>query len=150
MRPSAAAQVSTSGSGVALSPTSWTRTTSRSGRRRYRPRRMSWSKFSSLTSLSTLLLLDLGAGQQDRAQFALRALELLDLAPGLRRRLLAVAQVIVKRIGGRQVTTDDRINVGQVERVVGLHDGLRCGSRLEGTEDEFQEDTALADAKDTR
>src|SRR5947208_5863605 len=104
---------------------------SSSGRRRYKPRRISPSKFSSLTSLSTRLLLGLGAGQQDGAQVALRALGLLDPAPRLVRRLVADAQVFLERLGGRQVAADDRVHVGQVERVVGLDDGLGRGPGLE-------------------
>src|SRR5688572_26187850 len=97
---------------------------SRSGRRRYRPRRIAPSKFSSLTSLNTRLLLGLRAGQQDSAQVALGALEFLDLAPRFLRHLVADAQVFFKRRRGRQVTANDRVHVGQVERVVGLDDSL--------------------------
>src|SRR5205085_10042152 len=99
-------------------------------RRRYSPRRMSPSKFSSLTSSSTLLLPGLRAGQQDRTQVALGALGLLDLAPGRRRRRVALAQILFKRSGGRQVAADDRVNIGQVERVIRLDDGLGGGAGL--------------------
>src|SRR5262245_41023552 len=117
IRPSLAAYARTSGSGVALRPTSCTRTTSRSGRRRYKPRKMSPSKFSSLTSFSPPLLLGPRAGQQDRAQVTLGALDLLDGAAGRGRRLVALAQVVLERRGARQVAADDRVNVGQVKRV---------------------------------
>src|SRR5262249_49763892 len=123
---------------------------SRSGRRRYRPRRMSPSKFSSLTSLSKRLLLGLRTGQQDRAQIALRALGFLDPAPRLGRLFVALTQVVFKGSRGSQVTADDRIHVGQTERVIGLDNGLGRGPGLERTKDQFQEHPALADAKDSR
>lgn len=107
-------------------------------------------KFSSLTSLSTRLLLGLHAGQQDRAQVALGTLEFLDLAAGLRRRLLALAQIGFKRNRGRQVAAEDGVNVGQVKGVIGLDNGLRRGPGLESMQDQFQEDAALAHAKDAR
>src|SRR5262249_38671689 len=102
---------------------------------------MSALKFSSLTSLSTLLLLGLRAGQQDRAQVTLGALELLDLTPGLRGRLVALAKVVFKRSGVRQVAADDRVNLGQLERVIGLDDALGCGPSLERTKDQLQQNT---------
>jgi hypothetical protein len=78
------------------------------------------------------------------------ALEFLDLAPGLRGRLVAAAEVVFKRSRARQVAADDRVNVGQFEHVVGLDDGLGRGPGLERTKDQFQQDTALADAEDAR
>ena len=95
-------------------------------------------KFSSLSSLSTRFLLGFRAGQQDRAQVALGPLELLNLPSGLGGRLVALAEVVFKRGGVRQVAADDRVDVGQLERVLGLHDGLGRGPGLERTQDQLQ------------
>src|SRR5947209_5613902 len=109
---------------------------------------MTPSKFSSLTSLSTRLLLGLRAGQQDRAKVALRALAFLDRAPRLPRRVVALTQVLLEQGGGGQVAADDGVHVGQAQRVIGLDDGLRGGPGLEGAKHQLQQDAALADAED--
>src|SRR5690348_10347580 len=103
---------------------------------------MSPLKFSSLTSLSMRILLGFRTGQQDRTQVSLGALRLLNGASRFRSNLLADAQVFFERSWGNEVTADDRINVGQVQRIIGLNDSLGCGPGLESPKDQFEKDTA--------
>src|ERR1700730_2090155 len=80
-------------SGVARRAASCTRTTSTPGSRRSRPRRMSPSKFSSLTSLITEQSPRLGAGHDELAEILAWRLGRLDI-PAERLRLdVTLAQV---------------------------------------------------------
>src|SRR4051812_13828954 len=101
---------------------------SSSGKRRRRPRTMSPSKFSSLASLITEQPLRLGSGQQDLAEVTLGPLDRLDFPPRLLGRRVARPQVILERGWIGQVATDDRVHVGELERVVGQHDRLGGGA----------------------
>src|SRR5271157_146785 len=126
------------------------RTRSSSGTRRRRPRTMSPSKFSSLASLITEQPLRLGSSKQDFAEVALRSLECLDSSPCFLGLLVTFPQVVLERGWGRKVVTDYCVDVGQFERVIGLHDGLGRGTSLEGMNHQFQEHATVADAKDPR
>ncbi len=109
---------------------------------------MSPSKFSSLASLITEQPLRLGSSKQDFAEVALRSLECLDSSPCFLGLLVTFPQVVLERGWGRKVVTDYCVDVGQFERVIGLHDGLGRGTSLEGMNHQFQEHATVADAKD--
>src|SRR4051812_45921535 len=116
-RFSAAAQARTSGSGVPSGKASWTRTRSMFGRRRRRPRTMSPWTSASLASRSMVLLPGAAACQQFLPRDA-RALGL-DLRPKGRGLLFPALQVAPHFVAVPEVVGDDRVDVGQLQGVVG-------------------------------
>src|SRR5207245_3536167 len=143
IRFSAAAQASSSWSGVLSGKTSWARIRSISGRRRRRPRTISPWTSASLASRSIGLLPGAAACEQLFPRDP-RALGF-DLRPQGRGLLLPSLQIGPHFVAMPKVVGDDRVDIGQTQRIIGADHVFRGHAILVLLDDQVEADAALAD-----
>ena len=64
--------------------------------------------------------------------------------------LITAAEILVEWCGVRQISTDDRVDVGQAERAIRPDYGLSAIAAIEGIKHQLQEDSAVANPKHAR
>src|SRR5260370_10843981 len=144
VRPSAAAHARMVGSSAVRSPMSCTRTRSRSGCRRNRPRSTSSLKSASLASRSTIFLHAGAAGEQLLAEARPAGLCRLDLAPDFSGQFLPLTKVLLDLLCVVQIVADDRIHVREAQTIKPLHNCFRSSPIQVRLDDQFQEHPCIA------
>jgi hypothetical protein len=85
-----------------------------------------------------LKTLRLALGKQAAADFRQVALVGFDSLLDVFGLPLALREVLLDKLAIAQIVRDDGINIRECRRGIALYDALRCGTVLEGADDEFQ------------